>query len=63
MTHFSYFNCKDMLRFNNINFDKEIYNYTSGLYFDYLEKWPECYIKAENINGEMVGYLMGKVSY
>lgn len=52
-----------MLRFNNINFDKEIYNYPSGLYFDYLEKWPECFIKAENINGEMVGYLMGKVSY
>ena len=61
MTYFSYFKSKDLLNINDINFDKETGNYSSSYYFEYLTKWPELFIKAENNNGDIVGYIMGKV--
>ena len=50
-----------MLNINDINFDKETGNYPSSYYFDFLAKWPELFIKAENNTGIVVGYIMGKV--
>jgi N-terminal acetyltransferase B complex catalytic subunit len=51
----------DLLQFNNINLDHFTETFHSSFYLNYLTKWPECCIMAENIDGTLAGYLIGKV--
>ena len=61
MTYFRHFSCKDMLHMNNVNLDPLTETYGVSFYMHYLAKWPEYFVKAENVAGDLMGYIMGKV--
>jgi len=60
MTSLSPFECKDLLRFNAVNFDPLTETYALSFYMSYMARWPEYFQKLENTTGQIVGYIMGK---
>lgn len=51
----------DCLKFNNINLDLLTETFYTGFYGQYLSKWSEYCVIAENTVGTLQGYLLGKV--
>lgn len=51
----------DLLKFNNVNLDILTETFYTHFYGDYLVKWGEYCVTAEHVNGEMEGYILGKV--
>lgn len=54
------FTCDDLFKFNNVNLDPLTETYGLSFYMQYLSHWPEYLQVAEGINGEIMGYIMGK---
>ena len=54
------FTCDDLFRFNNVNLDPLTETYGLSFYMQYLAHWPEYFQVAESLNGEIMGYIMGK---
>jgi len=61
MTYYRQFTCEDMLKFNKVNLDPLTETYGVSFYMQYLAKWPEYFMVAENPAKDMMGYIMGKV--
>ena len=51
----------DLLKFNNVNLDLLTETFYTNFYGQYLSKWPEYCVLAENSISMVQGYLMGKV--
>jgi len=51
----------DIFRFNNVNLDPLTETYGLSFYLQYLAHWPEYFHVAEAPNGDIMGYIMGKV--
>ena len=60
MTTVRPFTCDDMFRFNKINLDPLTETYGLSFYLEYLAHWPEYFQVAESLNGDLMGYIMGK---
>ncbi|PRP74792.1 N-acetyltransferase 5 [Planoprotostelium fungivorum] len=60
MTTLRRFTCDDLFRISNINLDKLTETYNLGFYLQYMSKWPDYYTVAEDPNGTLMGYIMGK---
>jgi len=60
MVSLSPFTCRDMLRFNEVNVDPFTETYGISFYMSYMARWPEYFIKAEDMDENIVGYIMGK---
>lgn len=52
---------EDLRRFQNINFDMWTETFNMNFYLSYLTRWPELCLVAENCDGSLCGYLIGKV--
>ena len=61
MTTLRPFRCDDLFRFNNVNLDELTATYYMPFYLQYLATWPEFFVAAEAPDGQMMGYIMGKV--
>ncbi|XP_067635680.1 N-alpha-acetyltransferase 20 isoform X2 [Eurosta solidaginis] len=61
MTTLRPFTCDDLFKFNNVNFDPLTETYGLSFYTQYLARWPEYFQLAESPNGQIMGYIMGKV--
>eukprot|EP00052_Salpingoeca_macrocollata_P022932 m.200522 g.200522 ORF g.200522 m.200522 type:complete len:175 (-) comp21916_c1_seq1:241-765(-) len=61
MTSLREFVCDDLFKFNRVNLDPLTETYNLSFYFTYLSRWPEYFAVAEAANGQMMGYIMGKV--
>jgi N-terminal acetyltransferase B complex catalytic subunit len=51
----------DLLKFNNINFDSLTETFSTAFYFGYMANWPEAFNVVEAANGNLMGYIIGKV--
>ncbi|KAL8922084.1 MAG: hypothetical protein Q9208_005394 [Pyrenodesmia sp. 3 TL-2023] len=51
----------DISKLNLCNLDPLTENYARKFYFDYLAKWPSMFIVVENIERQIIAYVMGKV--
>jgi len=60
MVSLSPFTCRDLLRFNEVNVDPFTETYGISFYMTYMARWPEYFIKAEDMDENIVGYIMGK---
>jgi len=60
MTNLRAFKCADLWKFNNVNLDTFTETYGVGFYMQYLALWPEYFLVAEDTNGRIMGYIMGK---
>jgi len=60
MVSLSPFTCRDLLRFNEVNADPWTETYGISFYMSYMARWPEYFIKAEDMDENIVGYIMGK---
>jgi len=60
MTSLKPFTCKDLLKFNLVNFDPLTETYGLSFYMSYMAHWPEYFQKVENVDGLCVAYIMGK---
>ena len=60
MTTLRQFNCDDLFKFNNVNFDPLTEIYGMSFYLSYLSHWPEYFQVAESPSGKIMGYMMGK---
>lgn len=56
MVSITKFTCKDLLKYNDVNFDPLTETYNVGFYMNYLARWPEYFVKAEDADGNIVGY-------
>ncbi|XP_003738514.1 N-alpha-acetyltransferase 20 [Galendromus occidentalis] len=54
------FTCADLLSYNNVNLDVLTETYGVSFYLTYLAKWPEYSQLLESVNGDIMGYIMGK---
>ncbi|KAL9130955.1 MAG: hypothetical protein Q9217_001001 [Psora testacea] len=61
MTALRQFEPQDLLRINLTNLDPLTENYNIDFYLHYLIKWPSLFTVAENQEGSVIGYIMGKV--
>uniref|UniRef100_A0A8R1E322 N-alpha-acetyltransferase 20 n=1 Tax=Caenorhabditis japonica TaxID=281687 RepID=A0A8R1E322_CAEJA len=61
MTTLRPFDVMDLFRFNNVNLDINTETYGFQFYFHYMMNFPEYYQVAEHPNGEIMGYIMGKI--
>ncbi|KAL1235812.1 N-alpha-acetyltransferase [Trichinella pseudospiralis] len=52
--------CTDLFEFTRINLDPLTETYSLNFYLHYLSQWPDQFLVAENHNGELMGYIMGK---
>jgi len=50
------FECNDLFRYNLVNFDSKTETYGISFYMNYLARWPEYFMKAENRQGQVIGY-------
>ena len=55
------FNMFDCLKFNNVNLDLLTETFYTSFYAQYLSKWSEYCVIAENSVSQIQGYLLGKV--
>ncbi|KRY51065.1 N-alpha-acetyltransferase 20 [Trichinella britovi] len=60
MTYLRQFKCTDLFEFTRINLDPLTETYSLNFYLHYLSQWPDQFLVAENHNGELMGYIMGK---
>ncbi|KAF1838575.1 n-acetyltransferas-like protein [Decorospora gaudefroyi] len=51
----------DLLRISATNLDHLTETYNIGFYLEYLTKWPELCQVIEGIDGEIQGYILGKL--
>ncbi len=51
----------DCLKFNNVNLDLLTETFYTSFYGQYLSKWSEYCVIAENSVSQIQGYLLGKV--
>ncbi|KAK4695898.1 hypothetical protein P7C71_g1933, partial [Lecanoromycetidae sp. Uapishka_2] len=61
MTALRPFRPQDLLHMNITNLDPLTENYSVDFYLHYLSKWPSLFTVAEDQDGNIVGYIMGKV--
>ncbi|KAI2808728.1 hypothetical protein RDWZM_005934 [Blomia tropicalis] len=61
MTNIRPFCLDDLFRFNNVNLDPFTETYGLSFYLQYLTHWPEYFQIAESPNGDIMGYIMGKI--
>ncbi|CAI2353727.1 unnamed protein product [Caenorhabditis sp. 36 PRJEB53466] len=61
MTTLRPFDVMDLFKFNNVNLDINTETYGFSFYLHYMLNWPEYYQVAEHPNGEIMGYIMGKI--
>ena len=55
------FSIFDMFKFNNVNLDILTETYSTNFYGEYIAKWNEYNVSAENSSGMIEGYILGKV--
>eukprot|EP00542_Grammatophora_oceanica_P014717 CAMPEP_0194028016 /NCGR_PEP_ID=MMETSP0009_2-20130614/2042_1 /TAXON_ID=210454 /ORGANISM="Grammatophora oceanica, Strain CCMP 410" /LENGTH=175 /DNA_ID=CAMNT_0038667247 /DNA_START=106 /DNA_END=630 /DNA_ORIENTATION=+ len=60
MTTLRQFKMDDLLKFNNINMDVLTETYNMAFYMSYMAQWPEAFTVAEDANGTLMGYMLGK---
>lgn len=60
MTTLRPFTCDDLFRFNNVNLDPLTETYGVPFYLQYMVRWSEYFQVAEDPNGKIMGYVMGK---
>ncbi|KAF3040271.1 N-terminal acetyltransferase [Didymella heteroderae] len=51
----------DLLKFSSTNLDHLTETYNIGFYLEYLTKWPELCQVIEGIDGQIEGYILGKL--
>lgn len=61
MTSIRPFRAEDVFHFNSTNLDPLTETYGLDFYYQYLAKWPELFQVAESADGEIQGYIMGKL--
>ena len=61
MTTIREFSIYDMLKFNNVNLDILTETYSTNFYGKYIAIWGEYNVSAQNSNGMIEGYILGKV--
>ncbi|KAJ1329142.1 N-terminal acetyltransferase B complex catalytic subunit [Microdochium nivale] len=61
MTTFRPFRPDDLNRISKCNLDPLTETYDLSFYVQYYTKWPSLFQVAEDTNGNIVGYIMGKV--
>ena len=61
MTSIRPFRADDVFKFNTTNLDPLTETYGLDFYYSYLARWPSLFLVAEGSNGEILGYIMGKV--
>mmetsp|Transcript_61335 Transcript_61335/g.134392 ORF Transcript_61335/g.134392 Transcript_61335/m.134392 type:complete len:179 (-) Transcript_61335:27-563(-) len=52
---------EDFFHFNGVNLDHFTETFNMDFYLSYLNKWPECCVVAEAVDGSIAGYIIGKV--
>ena len=55
------FSIYDMLKFNNVNLDILTETYSTNFYGKYIAVWNEYNVTAQNSNGMIEAYILGKV--
>jgi N-terminal acetyltransferase B complex catalytic subunit len=55
------FSIYDMLKFNNVNLDILTETYSTNFYGKYIAVWNEYNVAAQNSNGMIEAYIIGKV--
>ncbi|KOS17349.1 N-alpha-acetyltransferase 20 [Escovopsis weberi] len=61
MTTFRRFRPDDVNKFSKCNLDPLTETYELGFYLQYYAKWPSLFQVCEDMDGNIVGYIMGKV--
>ncbi|KAJ3499138.1 hypothetical protein NLG97_g552 [Lecanicillium saksenae] len=61
MTTFRRFRPDDVNKFSKCNLDPLTESYELGFYLQYHSKWPSLFQVCEDMHGNIVGYIMGKV--
>ena len=61
MTTIREFSIYDMLKFNNVNLDILTETYSTNFYGKYIAVWGDCNVTAQNSNGMIEAYILGKV--
>ncbi|KAI1497131.1 N-acetyltransferase 5 [Biscogniauxia marginata] len=60
MTSFRAFRPSDLDRFSKCNLDPLTETYDLSFYLQYYSKWPSLFQVAEDEEGNIIGYIMGK---
>lgn len=55
------FRATDLFEFNNVNLDVLTETYNISFYLSYLARWPDMFTTTISSQGQLMGYLMGKV--
>jgi hypothetical protein len=61
MTTVRAFTCFDLFRYSSTQLDKLTETYNLPFYLPYMSSWPELFWAAESPQGNIMGYMMGKV--
>ncbi|KUI71204.1 N-alpha-acetyltransferase 20 [Cytospora mali] len=61
MANFRRFRPDDVNKFSKCNLDPFTETYELGFYLQYCAKWPSLFQVAEDQDGNIIGYLMGKL--
>jgi len=61
MTSIRPFHPNDIFKFNTTNLDPLTETYDLSFYLDYYAKWPQLFNVAEGPDGNIEGYIMGKL--
>ncbi|EGX95203.1 N-acetyltransferase 5 [Cordyceps militaris CM01] len=61
MAVFRRFRPDDLNRFSKCNLDSLVETYEVGFYLQYHAKWPSLFQVCEDNQGNIIGYIMGKV--
>ncbi|PFH54902.1 hypothetical protein XA68_12248 [Ophiocordyceps unilateralis] len=61
MATFRRFEHNDVNKFSRCNLDPLTETYDVGFYLHYFAKWPSLFYVCEDANGNILGYVMGKV--
>ncbi|KAJ6444198.1 DUF1793-domain-containing protein [Purpureocillium lavendulum] len=61
MASFRRFRPDDVNKFSKCNLDPLTETYELGFYLQYYAKWPSLFQVCEDVDGNIVGYIMGKV--
>ncbi|PSN63165.1 acyl-CoA N-acyltransferase [Corynespora cassiicola Philippines] len=51
----------DLLRMSNTNYDHLTETYNIGFYLEYLTRWPDLCRVIEGVDGQIEGYILGKL--
>ncbi|OAA44928.1 N-acetyltransferase 5 [Metarhizium rileyi] len=61
MTTFRRFRPDDVNKFSKCNLDPLTETYELGFYLQYFARWPSLFQVCEDNDGNIIGYIMGKV--